>query len=141
NYGLTRFFSRRIVALEHAFKSLLCFPCLMCIMCLKDTCTLEEKMLQDSRRLYTPGRLYHIIVRKPFRTVVPVDGRFEYIVLSCNIISDHAIIWILHESQRTLNMHEYMTAIKRAVALEVPHANSPPSYGTFHESEEGENSN
>ncbi|EYU40755.1 hypothetical protein MIMGU_mgv1a025511mg, partial [Erythranthe guttata] len=131
-----------IVALEHAFKSLLCFPCLMCIMCLKDTCTLEEKMLQDSRRLYAPGRLYHIIVRKPFR--------FDYIVLSCNIISDHSILWMLQESQRTLNcMLEKEPIIEipiaqrmeRAVALEVPHANSPPSYGTFQESEEGENSN
>ncbi|KAL7158728.1 hypothetical protein ABFS83_02G162900 [Erythranthe nasuta] len=173
------FLPRTTVALEHAFKSLLCFPCLMCIMCLKDTCTLEEKMLQDPRRLYAPGRLYHIIVRKPFRfkkitplvrTAVPVDGRFEHIVLSCNIISDHAIIWILQESQRTLtcmlekepimkipvaqrmerqasiakeHMQEHRAAIKRAVALDVPHANSPPSYGTFQESEseEGENSN
>lgn len=39
----------------------------MCLMCLKDTCTLEDKMLKDPRRLYAPGRLYHIIVRKPFR--------------------------------------------------------------------------
>jgi len=42
-------------------------PCLLCLMCLKDTCTLEEKMLKDPRRLYAPGRLYHIVERKPFR--------------------------------------------------------------------------
>lgn len=42
-------------------------PCLLCILCLKDTCTLDEKRFQDPRRLYAPGRLYHIIVRKPFR--------------------------------------------------------------------------
>ncbi|KAL0379523.1 UNVERIFIED_CONTAM: hypothetical protein Sangu_0016600 [Sesamum angustifolium] len=140
-----------------------------------DTCTLEEKMLQDPRRLYAPGRLYHIIVRKPFRckrisplvkTAVPVDGRFEHIVLSCNATSDHAIIWILQESERAFDsllekerimgippaqrmerqaslvkehMEEHRAAIERAVALDVPHAYSP-SYGTFHEMEKGENS-
>ncbi|RVW41952.1 hypothetical protein CK203_091887 [Vitis vinifera] len=40
-------------------------------------------MLRDPRRLYAPGRLYHIVERKPFRmgrfppvvrTAVPVDG-------------------------------------------------------------------
>ncbi|KAL0397903.1 UNVERIFIED_CONTAM: hypothetical protein Scaly_0238700 [Sesamum calycinum] len=169
------FLPRTTVALEDVFKSLFCFPCLLCIMCLKDTCTLEEKMLQDPRRLYAPGRLYHIIVRKPFRckrisplvkTAVPVDGRFEHIVLSCNATSDHAIIWILQESERAFDsllekerimgippaqrmerqaslvkehMEEHRAAIERAVALDVPHAYSP-SYGTFHEMEKGENS-
>ncbi|KAL6495485.1 hypothetical protein OROGR_030048 [Orobanche gracilis] len=169
------FLPRTTVALEHVFKSLFCFPCLMCIMCLKDTCTLEEKMLQDPRRLYAPGRLYHIIVRKPFRckripprvrTAVPVDGRFEHIVLSCNATSDHAIIWILQESERALNSmlekerimgipraqrmerqasiakeheEEYKAAIERAIALDVPHADPPPSYGTFQEIETGQN--
>lgn len=132
-------------------------------------------MLQDPRRLYAPGRLYHIIVRKPFRfkrisplvkTAVPVDGRFEHIVLSCNATSDHAIIWILRESERALDsllekerimgippaqrmerqaslvkehMEEHRAAIERAVALDIPHAYSP-SYGTFQEMEKGENS-
>ena len=38
------------------------------------------------------------------RTAVPVDGRFEHIVLSCNATSDHAIIWIERESQWALNV-------------------------------------
>jgi hypothetical protein len=38
------------------------------------------------------------------RTAVPVDGRFEHIVLSCNATSDHAIIWIEKEAQRALNV-------------------------------------
>lgn len=38
------------------------------------------------------------------RTAVPVDGRFEHIVLSCNMISDHAIIWIEREAQRGLDV-------------------------------------
>lgn len=132
-------------------------------------------MLKDPRRLYAPGRLYHIIVRKPFslgkisptvKTAVPVDGRFEHIVLSCNMTSDHGILWILQESRRALDallekeqimdipaeqkmerqvsiarghMEEHRAALQRAVALDVPEAYSP-SYGTFHEVEEGENS-
>ncbi|KAL3517162.1 hypothetical protein ACH5RR_024064 [Cinchona calisaya] len=169
------FLPRTTVALEDAFKSIFCFPCLMCIMCLKDTCTLEEKKLKDPRRLYAPGRLYHVIVRKPFslgkisptvRTAVPVDGRFEHIVLSCNMTADHRIIWILQECQKALDMllekehlmdipteqrmerqasiakehkEEHRAALQRAVALDVPQVDSP-SYGTFHEIEEGENS-
>jgi hypothetical protein len=50
-----------------SFCTLDSLPCLLCLMCLKDTCTLEEKMLKDPTRLYAPGRLYHIVERKPFR--------------------------------------------------------------------------
>ncbi|XP_059457269.1 uncharacterized protein LOC132187110 [Corylus avellana] len=169
------FLPRTTTALEDVFKSLICLPCLLCLMCLKDTCTLEEKMLKDPRRLYAPGRLYHIVERKPLRlgrfppvvrTAVPVDGRFEHIVLSCNATSDHAIIWIERESQRALDLmlendkimeipvkqrmerheslarehsQEYKAALQRAVALDIPQAYSPSEYGTFQEME-GENS-
>ncbi|CAL5331634.1 unnamed protein product [Camellia sinensis] len=170
------FLPRTTVALEQLFKSVFCLPCLLCIMCLKDTCTLEEKILKDPRRLYAPGRLYHIIVRKPFRigkippvvrTAVPVDGRFEHLVLSCNLTSDHGIVWIERESQSAFDLmmekepimeippqqrmerqaslarehsEEYKAALQRAVALDVPQAFSPSSYGTFHEIEEGDDS-
>lgn len=131
-------------------------------------------MLKDPRRLYAPGRLYHIVERKPFRmgrvppvvrTAVPVDGRFEHIVLSCNATSDHAIVWVEKEAQRALDLmlekdriteipakqrmerqetlarehvEEYKAALQRAVTLSVPHAYSPSQYGTFVEHEEGE---
>ncbi|GAB4861743.1 hypothetical protein Ancab_036998 [Ancistrocladus abbreviatus] len=107
------FLPRTTAALEDVFKSLLCLPCLLCIMCLKDTCMVEEKMLNDPRRLYAPGRLYHIVERKPcrigrlppvVRTAVPVDGSFEHIVLSCNATQDHAIVWIERESQKALDL-------------------------------------
>ncbi|KAK3017611.1 hypothetical protein RJ639_004845 [Escallonia herrerae] len=152
-------------------------PCLLCLRCMRDTCIPEEKMLKDPRRLYAPGRLYHIVERKPFRcgrfppvvrTAVPVDGRFEHIVLSCNATSDHAIIWIEREAQRALELmleedhimeipakqkmerqetlarehsEEYKAALRRAVTLSVPHAYSPSPYGTFEEQEEREHSN
>lgn len=66
-YSLTQFrvqCSRGILSWVSVLDSL---PCLLCLMCLKDTCTLEEKMLKDPRRLYAPGRLYHIVERKPLR--------------------------------------------------------------------------
>ncbi|KAF9687821.1 hypothetical protein SADUNF_Sadunf02G0133000 [Salix dunnii] len=170
------FLPRTTTALEDVFKSIFCLPCLLCLMCLKDTCTLEENMLKDPRRLYAPGRLYHIVERKPFRigrfppvvrTAVPVDRRFEHIVLSCNATSDHTIIWLERESQRAVDLmlekdrimeipaqqrmqrqeclarehsEEYEAALRRAVALNIPQAAYSPSYGTFAEVEEGESS-
>ena len=35
---------------------------------------------------------------------IPVDGRFERFVFSCNTTSDHAIIWIEREAQRALDV-------------------------------------
>lgn len=35
---------------------------------------------------------------------MPVDGRFEHMVLSCNMTSDHAILWILEESDRAFDV-------------------------------------
>ncbi|XP_010055137.3 uncharacterized protein LOC104443443 [Eucalyptus grandis] len=164
------FLPRTTTALEDVFKSVLCLPCLLCLMCLKDTCILEDQMLRDPRRLYAPGRLYHIVERKPMRlgrfppvvrTAVPVDGRFEHIVISCNAMSDHAVIWIERESQRALDVmlerdktmdipvsqrmerqvsvvrehdEEYKAALQRAVDLDIPLA-YPPTYGTFDEVE------
>ncbi|KAK4770295.1 hypothetical protein SAY87_030827 [Trapa incisa] len=163
------FLPRTATPLEDIFKSLFCLPCLLCARCMRDTCIPDEKMLKDPRRLYAPGRLYHIVERKPFkmgrfppvvRTAVPVDGRFEHIVLSCNATSDHAIIWIEREARRALDLmlekdhimeipvkqrmerqetiekehtEEYKAALKRAVTLAVPHAFSPSQYGTFDE--------
>lgn len=167
------FLPRTATPLEDIFKSLFCLPCLLCLRCMRDTCIPEERMLKDPRRLYAPGRLYHIVERKPFRpgrfppvvrTAVPVDGRFEHVVLSCNATADHAILWIEREARRafhlmqekdqtmeipakqimerqeTLTRHseEYKAALQRAKTLDVPHADTLPSqYGTFGE-EEGE---
>ncbi|KAF4353598.1 hypothetical protein F8388_017773 [Cannabis sativa] len=158
--------------LEDIFKSLFCLPCILCLRCMRDTCIPEEKMIKDPRRLYAPGRLYHIVERKPFRmgrfppevrTAVPVDGRFEHIVLSCNATSDHAIVWIEREARRALELmlkkdpimeiptkqrmerqetlakekkEEYKAALQRAVTLSVPHAFTPSQYGTFDEEAE-----
>ncbi|KAG6754521.1 hypothetical protein POTOM_042562 [Populus tomentosa] len=107
------FLPRTATPLEDIFKSL--------FWCMRDTCIPDEKMIKDPRRLYAPGRLYHIVERKPFRlgrippvvrTAVPVDGRFEHIVLSCNATSDHAIIWIEREAQRAMDVSFQSLSIK-----------------------------
>nr|GMD22115.1 calmodulin-binding heat-shock protein [Ipomoea batatas] len=76
--------------------------------CLRDKFIPDGRKLRDPRRLYAPGRMYHIVERKfcrcgrfppEVRTAIPVDGRFEHIVLLCNATSDHAIIWIERESE------------------------------------------
>ncbi|CAD6218076.1 unnamed protein product [Miscanthus lutarioriparius] len=163
------FLPRTDIPLEDIFKSLFCLPCLLCGRCLIDTCIPESVMLRDPRRLYAPGRLYHIVDRKPFRcgrypplvrTAVPVDGRFERIVLSCNATSDHAIIWIERETQRALDLllesektmqapevqrmgdeitatrdhdEEQQEALRRAITLGVADVKMPSAYGTFDE--------
>jgi hypothetical protein len=43
---------------------------------------------------------------------VPVDGRFEHIVFSCNATSDHSIIWIEREAQRAMDVSFQFLGIK-----------------------------
>ncbi|XP_021766215.1 uncharacterized protein LOC110730701 [Chenopodium quinoa] len=150
------FLPRTATPLEDIFKSIFCLPCLMFLICLRDTFIPEERKLRDPRRLYAPGRMYHIVERKfcrcgrfppEVRTAIPVDGRFEHIVLSCNATSDHGIVWIEREAEKALLRmkdsstetvtspprvqrferlqtieKEHKDALERAVSLKVPHA-------------------
>lgn len=150
------FLPRTPTPLEDIFKSVFCLPCLLFLICLRDTFMPEDRKLRDPRRLYAPGRMYHIVERKfcrcgrfppEVRTAIPVDGRFEHIVLSCNATSDHAILWIEREAQKALDRmrdgieetvttapgiqrferrlsleKEHKNALERAVSLNVPHA-------------------
>ncbi|XP_059642630.1 uncharacterized protein LOC132284538 [Cornus florida] len=150
------FLPRTPTPLEDVFKSMFCLPCLLFLVCLRDTFIPEGRKLRDPRRLYAPGRLYHIVERKfcrcgryppEVRTAIPVDGRFEHIVLSCNATSDHAIIWIEREAEKALERmresssetvmtapkipklerlqtieKEHRDALERAVSLNIPHA-------------------
>ncbi|GJN00122.1 hypothetical protein PR202_ga17285 [Eleusine coracana subsp. coracana] len=79
------------------------------------------------------------------RTAIPVENRFEHVVLSCSTTSDHAIAWIERESQKALELmkeqenamapppqqkmerlqslkDEHKSALQRAKTLEIPHA-------------------
>ncbi|KAF8017174.1 hypothetical protein BT93_H2382 [Corymbia citriodora subsp. variegata] len=150
------FLPRTPTPLEDIFKSIFCLPCLLFAVCLRDTFIPEGRKLRDPRRLYAPGRMYHIVERKfcrcgryppEVRTAIPVDGRFEHIVLSCNATSDHGIIWIEREAEKALlrmressaetvttapNIQkferlrtiekEHKDALERAVSLDIPHA-------------------
>ncbi|CAN4114783.1 unnamed protein product [Withania somnifera] len=151
------FLPRTPTPLEDIFTSVFCLPCLLFLVCLRDTFIPEGRKLRDPRRLYAPGRMYHIVERKfcrcgrfppDVRTAIPVDGRFEHIVLSCNATSDHGIIWIQRESEKALarlkeaisaeapttpppvqkieRQHtlekEHKKALERAVSLNIPHA-------------------
>ncbi|CAN4096737.1 unnamed protein product [Withania somnifera] len=150
------FLPRTATPLEDIFKSIFCLPCLIFLICLRDTFIPEGRKLRDPRRLYAPGRMYHIVERRfcrcgryppDVRTAIPVDGRFEHTVLSCNATSDHGIIWIEKESEKAFARlkdasamtiitppklqkierlktieKEHKDALERAVSLNIPHA-------------------
>ncbi|KAD0799905.1 hypothetical protein E3N88_43705 [Mikania micrantha] len=155
------FLPRTATPLEDIFKSIFCLPCLIFLVCLSDTFIPEGRKLRDPRRLYAPGRIYHIVERKfcrcgryppEVRTAIPVDGRFEHIVLSSHATADHAIIWIHREAEKALKLmkenssdtmttapkaqkfdrlqsieKEHKDALERAVSLNIPHAVSTAS--------------
>ncbi|WOK93986.1 hypothetical protein Cni_G02687 [Canna indica] len=147
------FLPRTPTPLEHIFGSIFCLPCFLVLACLRDTFVPEKRKLNDQRRLYAPGRMYHIVERKicrcgryppEVRTAIPVDGRFEHIVLSCSTTADHALVWIEHELQKALDLiqdkkpmtpplqqkmvrklsleQEHKDALERAVSLNIPQA-------------------
>ncbi|KAL0396455.1 UNVERIFIED_CONTAM: hypothetical protein Scaly_0093900 [Sesamum calycinum] len=165
------FLPRTPTPLEDIFKSIFCLPCLLFLVCLRDTFIPEGRKLRDPRRLYTPGRVYHIVERKfcrcgryppEVRTAIPVDGRFEHIVLSCNATSDHAIVWIEREAEKALEClkehsketittppkvqkldrkltleKEHKDALERAVSLKIPHAVTSSEEESSGNTEEG----
>ncbi|KAK8963851.1 hypothetical protein KSP40_PGU007170 [Platanthera guangdongensis] len=109
------FLARTPTPLEHIFGSIFCLPCLLFLVCARDTLIPEEKLLRDPTRLYAPGRMFHIVDRKScscgrrppeVRTAIPVEGRFEHIVLSCNAVYDHSLVWIEREAQKALERME-----------------------------------
>ncbi|EOY03904.1 Calmodulin-binding heat-shock protein, putative [Theobroma cacao] len=166
------FLPRTATPLEDIFKSIFCLPCLLFLVCLRDTFIPEGRKLRDPRRLYAPGRMYHIIERKfcrcgrfppEVRTAIPVDGRFEHIVLSCNATSDHGIIWIEREAEKAVEImrgkksetitvppkiqklerlqtieKEHKDALERAVSLNIPHAVSTADEPTENRETEAE---
>jgi hypothetical protein len=51
---------------HHAFMlwSLDSLPCMLFLICLRDTFKQDKRKFKDPRRLYAPGRMYHIVERK-----------------------------------------------------------------------------
>lgn len=50
--------------LNRVLSLLYSLPCLLFLVCLRDTFIPEGRKLRDPRRLYAPGRMYHIVERK-----------------------------------------------------------------------------
>ncbi|KAI5060515.1 hypothetical protein GOP47_0024935 [Adiantum capillus-veneris] len=159
------FLPRTTTPLEDIFKCICCLPCLLCVGCISNTFTSEERLLKDPSRLYTPGQLYHIVERKlcrcsryppVVRTAIPVEERFERIILSCNATMDHSLVRIERVCQKALELlaekenaqkvpgmekmerqamleveykEQHREALKKATSLNASCAF--PSYGTF----------
>ncbi|GFP92999.1 sn1-specific diacylglycerol lipase alpha [Phtheirospermum japonicum] len=68
-------------------------------------------------------RAFHSMLEKERITSIPPAQRMER---QASLAKEHN--------------EEYKAALERAIALYVPHAYSPPSYGTFQETEKGQNS-
>ncbi|KAK1602550.1 hypothetical protein QYE76_037399 [Lolium multiflorum] len=64
-----------ILKLDHVLLGSL--PCIICLRCLKDTCIPEDALLKDPRRLYAPGRIYHIVERKSFSILLAMGARLR----------------------------------------------------------------
>ncbi|CAI5987706.1 unnamed protein product [Closterium sp. NIES-65] len=90
-------------------------PCVLQYSCCHDTCVPEQKRLADPRRLYAPGRLYHMLYTQRCScedlppvalTAIPVEGRFEHVVLSRTATRDHTLPLIaakLHQFLQTVD--------------------------------------
>ncbi|CAI5496343.1 unnamed protein product [Closterium sp. Naga37s-1] len=95
-----------------------CLPCVLQYSCCHDTCVPEQRRLADPRRLYAPGRLYHMLYTRRCScedlppvalTAIPVEGRFEHVVLSRTATRDHMLPLIaakLHQFLQTVEEPE-----------------------------------
>ncbi|KHG10783.1 Sn1-specific diacylglycerol lipase alpha [Gossypium arboreum] len=97
-----------------------------------DTFIPEGRKLKDPRRLYAPGRMYHIVERKfcrcgrfppEVRTAIPVDGRFEHIIMRENKSETITVPPKIQRLERLQTIEdEHKDALERAVSLNIPHA-------------------
>jgi hypothetical protein len=51
------------------------------------------------------------------KTAIPVEGRFEHVVLSCNATSDHGILWIEREAKKALEVSKAYLILLFSVAV------------------------
>eukprot|EP00850_Spirogloea_muscicola_P012167 SM000078S22026 [mRNA] locus=s78:28527:32088:- [translate_table: standard] len=109
------FLPRTSTPLQVIFGAAFCLPCLLVYSCLQDTFISDKKLLRDPRRLYSPGRLYHVVNRRRLvchpvdpivRTAIPVDGRFEHIVCSRHACAHHSLTLLEEVAGRALELME-----------------------------------
>eukprot|EP00850_Spirogloea_muscicola_P004466 SM000019S05010 [mRNA] locus=s19:448466:452014:- [translate_table: standard] len=109
------FLPRTSTPLQVIFGAAFCLPCLLVYSCLQDTFISDKKLLRDPRRLYSPGRLYHVVNRRRLvchpvdpivRTAIPVDGRFEHIVCSGHACAHHSLTLMEEVAGRAVELME-----------------------------------
>ncbi|GJP29440.1 hypothetical protein CLOM_g16701 [Closterium sp. NIES-68] len=87
------FLARTSAPVRSALAAGFCLPCMLLYKYYQDSRVSTADKLKDPRRLYTPGRLFHVLYRPHMsvKTAVPVDHRFERLVLSPSLVLDHII--------------------------------------------------
>lgn len=70
-----------MVSYKPGIDDLNSLPCLLFLVCLRDTFIPEGRKLRDPRRLYAPGRMYHIVERKFCRYLT--CKHFLFRLISC----------------------------------------------------------
>ncbi|CAI6006029.1 unnamed protein product [Closterium sp. NIES-65] len=166
------FLARTSAPVRSALAAGFCLPCMLLYKYQQDALISTADKLKDPRRLYAPGRLFHVLYRPQVgmkqyphpvvKTAVPVDHRFERVVLSPSIIYDHIIGHIeakcalalaemeaeqqeqqtppeQQRMQRSSTLKErrgeHLEALARAVSLHVAHAADPSSMPHLHSDE------
>ncbi|GJP29441.1 hypothetical protein CLOM_g16702 [Closterium sp. NIES-68] len=107
------FLARTSAPVRSALAAGFCLPCMLLRKYYEDARISTADKLKDPRRLYAPGRLFHVLYRPHMsvtqlphplvKTAVPVDDRFERLVLSPSLIHDHMIDQI--ETKCALALH------------------------------------
>ncbi|CAI5494539.1 unnamed protein product [Closterium sp. Naga37s-1] len=166
------FLARTSAPVRSALAAGFCLPCMLLYKYQQDALISTSDKLKDPRRLYAPGRLFHVLYRPHMsmaqyphpvvKTAVPVDHRFERVVVSPSIVYDHIIHHIEAKSalalaameaeqqeqqtppeeqrmQRSATVKErrgeHLEALARAVSLHVAHAADPSSLPHLHSEE------
>ncbi|CAI7894564.1 unnamed protein product [Closterium sp. NIES-54] len=66
------FLPRTSAPIDNILALSFCLPCMLCLKCCWDTCGLYKWRVKDPRRLYAPGRLFHILYTSDFSVLVPI---------------------------------------------------------------------
>ncbi|CAI5536046.1 unnamed protein product [Closterium sp. Naga37s-1] len=60
------FLPRTSAPIDNILALSFCLPCMLCVKCCWDTCGCYKRRVKDPRRLYAPGRLFHILYTSDF---------------------------------------------------------------------------
>ena len=117
-----------LISLKPGIDALDSLPCLLFLVCLRDTFIPEGRKLRDQRRLYAPGRMYHIVERK--------FCRYRPLILLSLIHEDlffNFFGWILNVRLYRLSAH-FSCLLKWTCLCRFPNINHLPvfNYSCLH---------